>query len=141
MVATILTQLDRAGPYRVTAKRLEALAEEWLAQGFSHSVFMPAQPSSATDWLQQLGANLALPAHFGANFDALYDCLCDPEVLKLDKLVLELPDTQALGEAGCDTLIAVLQAVADEWRARGHFFWVLFSEPGIELDALPIAKT
>jgi RNAse (barnase) inhibitor barstar len=78
-----------------------------------------------------------LPDYFGGNFDALYDCLCDPDCLPDESCVLFIGNTQALGEEGCDILIAVLQAVADDWRDQGRSFWALFDAPGLDLTPLP----
>lgn len=139
MAASILTRRDLAGPYRLPRQRQQAIDEEIAALGLSLITLQPEQATDAAAWLQSAGRQLQLPAHFGGNFDALYDCLCDREILPQNGLVLQIGDTAALGEAGLDTLIAVLQAVADEWRDQERSFWALFTGPGVDLDPLPPA--
>lgn len=139
MAASILTRRDLAGPYRLPRQRQQAIDEEIAALGLPLITLQPEQVADAAAWLQSAGKQLQLPAHFGGNFDALYDCLCDREILPQSGLVLQIGDTAALGEAGLDTLIAVLQAVADEWRDQERSFWALFTGPGVDLDPLPPA--
>lgn len=137
MAASILANRDLAGPYRLAPQRQPQIAEEIAALKLASVTVAPPQAADATSWLREAGNQLQLPPHFGANFDALYDCLCDREILPQTSLVLLVSHTAPLGEEGLDTLIAVLQAVADEWREQERIFWALFSEPGIDLDPLP----
>ena len=138
MSETVLDQLDRCGPYRLAVNRLAELKTTLADRQWPVCEFTPDKAQSRDEWLRQLGLSLALPAHFGANFDALYDCLCDRAVLDQPALVLIFPDVAALGEEGSDTLIAVLQAAADEWREQGRRLWALFTAPGLDLDPLPL---
>lgn len=133
----ILANIERAGPYRVKAGRLESLVSECAER---NSVLFRIAPLDAVDtqsWLQALAATLALPAHFGNNFDALYDCLCDKTVMPQTTCVLLISNITALSEEASDTLIAVLQAASDEWRSEGRALWALFDTPGLDLDMLP----
>ena len=138
MTPSVLSRPELAGPYRLPPARREALLAEAAALGYPLQVISPEKPASTAAWLRAFGETLGFPAHFGANFDALYDCLCDREIVALPACVLVIEQLAPLGEAGCDTLIAVLQAVADEWRAEGRLFWALFATPGLDLDPLPL---
>lgn len=135
--ASPLDDLDRCGPYSVTANRLAGVKSAIAARGWPLLEFTPGPAGSRETWLCELGKALSLPAHFGANFDALYDSLCDRDLLPQPALVLIFSDTSALGEDGTDTLIAVLQAAADEWREQDRRLWALFSQQGADLDPLP----
>lgn len=137
MTASVLAQLEKTGPYRITATRLVALTSEAEALNYPSFVISPKNVTSTVEWLQVLAQQLNFPTHFGANFDALYDCLCDREVMPQTACILVLDHLDALDEAGCDTLIAVLQAVADEWREQQRPFWALFNAAGLDLDPLP----
>jgi RNAse (barnase) inhibitor barstar len=116
---------------------LVALTAEAETLGFPVFIISPEKATSTAEWLQHLAQQLNFPAYFGANFDALYDCLCDREVMPQAACVLMIKHLEALEEEGSDTLIAVLQAVADEWREQQRPFWALFSAPGLDLDPLP----
>lgn len=140
MATSILDNRDLAGPYRLPRSRQPAIEQEIHLSGLSPINFLAQAPSDASGWLKQLGAALNFPADFGCNFDALYDALCDREILPQQKLVIIIENTDALGEEKLDTLIAVLQAAADEWRDEQRSLWSLFTGPGIDLDALPAAK-
>lgn len=137
MSEAVLDQLERCGPYRLAVNRLDGIKTTVAERQWPLQAFIPEAATNAEAWLRQLGRTLALPEHFGANFDALYDCLCDREILPHAALVLLFPDVTALGEEGTDTLIAVLQAAADEWRDQGRRLWALFTAPGLDLDPLP----
>lgn len=137
MSTSILSQLEKSGPYRISASRLDALKTEAATLNFPIFVISPEKATSTAEWLQALAAQLNFPAHFGANFDALYDTLCDRASCPQTACVLILGNLEALGEEGCDTLIAVLQAVADEWREQQRSFWALFNAPQLDLDPLP----
>ena len=58
-----------------TVNQLQDTAKE-LGQHFLYANLAMAQ--SKQDVLDLVSAQFSLPAHFGKNFDALYDCLTDP---------------------------------------------------------------
>lgn len=136
-LASFLASPDRAGPYRLRPKQGEALAATVQAQGL---LFFRLNLDSATDktnWLTILGQTLGFPDWYGANFDALYDCLTDGDWMPPQGCLLHLSGFAALGEEGTDTLIAILQAAADEWREQGRPLWAVLEAPGLDLDPLP----
>lgn len=139
MAASVLACRDLAGPYRLPPQRRPQIDEEITALALAAIAIEPGAAADTTEWLREAGRQLQLPEHFGGNFDALYDCLCDRDLLPQPGLVLLIGNTAPLGEDGLDTLIAVLQAVADEWREQQRGFWALFTAPGIDLDPLPKA--
>jgi RNAse (barnase) inhibitor barstar len=134
---SVLTRRELTGPYLIDATRVEQIQRDIVALGFACATLKPGDAKTPATWLVEVGRQLNLPPHYGANFDALYDCLCDPDCLPDARFVLFIDNPHALGESGCDTLIAVLQAVADEWRDAGRSFWALLDAPGLDLARLP----
>jgi RNAse (barnase) inhibitor barstar len=133
-----LAQRELAGPYLLPARRQPEIEAAAAALALPVCRLSP-QGADRAAWLQSLGQQLQFPAWFGGNFDALYDSLNDPELLPAPALVLWFDSLQGLDEDSQDTLIAVLQAVADDWRAQGRALWALFAVPGLLLDPLPAA--
>ena len=67
--------------------------------------------------LKTVAAALALPSHFGANLDALYDCLTDLPLAPDHEhsiTLAELPRTPA-----GDAVYTVFADAAEFWRERG----------------------
>lgn len=86
--------------------------------------------------LERLALALGFPDWFGANWDALEDCLADlswragtGHVILLERQV-ELP-VDDLG-----VLVEVLGAAAEHWAGRGRPFFAIFVDPDGDL-ALP----
>lgn len=140
MATPLFGRYDLAGPYRLSNQRLAAVQEETATLGLSTVRIEPGNAMDRHTWLQEAARQLQLPEHFGGNFDALYDCLCDRDCLPQSTLILLIGKTSALGEEGTDTLIAVLQAAADEWREQERALWALFLAPGLDLEPLPTPK-
>ena len=75
----------------------------------------------------------SLPAHFGHNLDALYDCVTDlrprGEAEQPGFLVIleNLPDTAAFGREQRDALLDVFRDAADFFFDRKTAFRVLYS--------------
>ena len=132
----LFARTDLAGPWRLPAKR----RDEILAAAGTltvNRIFADKSAATTRDWLRALAEALALPAWFGANFDALYDMLCDREIVGGSDRLLLIENLNGLREDDVDTLIAVLQAAADEWRDYDRRLWALFAVDDIDLDPLP----
>src|SRR5574343_188202 len=94
------------------------------------------QQTSIESALTQLGSAFQFPIWYGANFDALYDCLCDPDWQPAKGHVLVINGMARLRAADPDdfaTLIEVLQAVADARRERQAPFWILIDAPARDI--------
>jgi RNAse (barnase) inhibitor barstar len=80
-----------------------------------------------------LGRGLVLPGCFGANLDALYDCLTDLEPAPgaaapgLVLVVEHLPGSPGFGAEQRDALLEVLRDVAAEFAGRGVAFRAFWS--------------
>ena len=81
-----------------------------------------------------LGAGLALPAHFGANLDALYDCLTDLEPPAgarrpgIAILVEGLPRGPSFDDGQLESLLDVFRDAAQAFAGRPaafRVFWTL----------------
>ena len=114
-----------SGIYHLPSSGLAALQEACTALEY---------PCFKTD-LQALG----FPAWYGANLDALKDCLTDFSWHDAPGYVLIISGADAL-HADC-TLFANLNAVfsstIEEWREHGIPFWVFYDMRADGLAALP----
>ncbi len=101
-----------------------------------------AQQASVESVLSQLGSALNFPIWYGANFDALFDCLCDPDWQPAKGHVLLINGMAHLRAADPDdfaTLIEVFQAVAEARRERLTPFWILIDTPARGIPSFPEA--
>ncbi len=131
-----LEDLALAGPHRLPPDSEAELMAAAMELGWPVTCHRPADAADTGAWLAALGRALHLPEHFGANFDALYDCLTDQELIGDAGRLLVLGNLAPLGE-DVDILIAVLQAASDEWRDQGRALWTLLDDPRLDLDPLP----
>jgi RNAse (barnase) inhibitor barstar len=80
--------------------------------------------------LERIGAVLEFPRWYGANWDALFDCLNDLEWLAAPGHVLVFENTRGLREGApgdFDVLLDLLQESAVAWRERGVPFRAIVS--------------
>jgi RNAse (barnase) inhibitor barstar len=136
-IADLLRRTELAGPYRLRREQLPVVLD--AARELN---FQIAEVALGETLLVDLGRQLAFPEHYGANFDALYDCLTDSQVMAASGCLLVFAGTVDVPgdddeESPVDTLIAVLQGASDEWREQGRALWALFAVPGLPLDPLP----
>jgi RNAse (barnase) inhibitor barstar len=88
--------------------------------------------------LAALARDLALPDYFGANWDALADCLTDLEWEPADGYVLVLRGLEGFARQSPQEyamLIGVLMDAAAFWREEGVPFYVLLAGEGRELGS------
>lgn len=142
MSEKFLDKADQAGVYYLPTGRRTTIA---TAAGRLRLHALPvdlSRAASAGEALRRLGEALSFPDWYGANFDALYDCLTDPEcfpgkghVLSVDGIAtLRQGDPQAFA-----TLLEVLQAAAGQRRAAGAPLWVLIDTHPPGIHSLPEA--
>jgi len=90
--------------------------------------------------LHQLGTDLSLPDWYGANFDALSDCLTDLGWQEAPGYVLLITGADDLCAADADgfaTLNDVFSGVVESWREQGVPFWVFYDLRADGLATLP----
>lgn len=89
-----------------------------------------------------LAKGLGLPAHFGGNLDALYDCLTDLQPPPADSpgvvLVLEnLTPTKGFDTDQVEAILEVLTDAADHFREQGIGFRAYYSIATAVSDGSP----
>jgi RNAse (barnase) inhibitor barstar len=101
-----------------------------LGQHFLYANLATAQ--SKQDVLDLLAAQFILPAHFGKNFDALYDCMTDPVHKSGPQpgfiVVLEqIPATAKFDKEAREQLLDIFRDTADYWADRKIPFRCFYS--------------
>lgn len=91
-----------------------------------------AQAQSKQDVLEQIATSFLFPAHFGKNFDALYDCMTDLVHKSGDQpgfiVVLEqLPMGPRFDREAREQLLDVFRDAADFWGERKIPFRCFYS--------------
>jgi hypothetical protein len=79
--------------------------------------------------LRQLGEDLAFPAWYGHNLDALNDCLTDFSWREAAGYLLLIANSERLQvkrPAALGAVNEVFAAAIDEWRTRGIPLWVFY---------------
>ena len=135
-----LTHLDKAGLYYLPSGLRETIEKTASTLHFQTLPVDMAKYRTIAQVLLHLGSALHFPVWYGANLDALYDCLTDSDwqarkghvlfINGLDKLRLADPENFA-------TLIEVFQAAAEARRDAGVPLWVLLDTPARNITALP----
>ena len=126
-----------SGPYRLNEKQLPAL-EQTLSTSGIQVIQIQCQTGSSLPWMQQIASALAFPDTLGINMDALYDYLSDPAIVPRSPLLFVFHHPEQIDEDQSDILIAVMQAVADEWRETNTPLWAVFISSKLDLDPLPL---
>jgi hypothetical protein len=117
----------RAGVYRASAA--QALEEATRGSGLDVVTI-----DAGANLLDAMARALDFPDWFGANWDALEDCLSDLSWRKAEGHVLILRSYPKGDELGL--LTDVLRTVADYWAGRGKPFFAVYLDPQKHL-ALP----
>lgn len=110
--------------------------------GFAVTATDLAGRRTAQEVLQHLGPALALPEWYGANFDALADCLGDPDWQPAPGHIVMLGGTRTFRSAAPEdwrTLIDVLETVAASRADDGKPFWIVLDSPDTGLPPFIIA--
>ena len=116
----------------IRAHRIQDLqtAAETLGSHFLYANLAHAQTKA--DIFELLSTQFHLPAHFGKNWDALYDCLTDPIskagpqpgfIVVLD----QIPTTPKFDKEIREQLLDVFRDTADFWAERKISFRCFYS--------------
>jgi RNAse (barnase) inhibitor barstar len=90
--------------------------------------------------LRELGHTLRFPDWYGANLDALYDCLTDPEnqpAFGQMLLISGLNRLQSTDPDSLSMLVEVFRSASEVRREAGTPLWVLLDTPADDLPTLP----
>ena len=138
----VFRKIETSGVYSLAANRWAA-AESAAAKEHLHLLKASIPPHAGKDkTLAKLGADLGFPTWYGANFDALFDCLTDPDWLPEKGQVILIQGMAELRNTAPETfatLIDVLKAAAEARKDAGHSFWVLLDNPAPGIAVFPEA--
>ena len=116
----------------IRAFRVQELqdAASALGQHFLYANLATAQ--SKQDVLDLIAQQFTLPAHFGKNFDALYDCMTDPVHKSGPQpgfiVVLEqIPANAKFDKEAREQLLDIFRDTADYWAERKTPFRCFYS--------------
>lgn len=129
-----------AGVYHLPHGDRQAATEAARDLGFALLQADLAGVRAAPAALERLGRDLGLPDWYGANYDALADCLTDLGWNEAPGYVLLVSGADELHAHDADalrTLDAVFAAVVDYWREADVPFWVLHDMRPDGLASLP----
>lgn len=80
-----------SGLYRIDAgQRAAMLRAGALPEGYRAVVIEGSGVESREVFFDKLANALSFPSYFGRNWDAVYDCLTDPSVMPVERVVLVL---------------------------------------------------
>ena len=122
----ILAQVEHAGVYHMPLDGETELIAAAERNGF---VVFRADLARARDkdgLLETIGREMRFPEWFGANWDALLDCLADLAWRPAEGYVVILEHCDGIhGRAEADFVHAlqVFEEAANEWREQGIAFW------------------
>lgn len=140
MSGRLLQKAAQAGLYYLSPARREGIvkaAEELQLQ--THSADL-SPCRTIDDVLRHLGTALHFPVWYGANFDALYDCLTDSDWQPGKGQVLLINGLESLRRSDSEnfaTLIEVFLASAELRRDSGMPFWILIDTVAPGIPELP----
>lgn len=137
-LAAVLGQTAHSGLYHLPVESQTAAMT--ACPDFVHCHADLRHARRKTEVLRLLGQALAFPDYYGENFDALLDCLTDPDWRPAPGYILCIAGLDQLNKADASsyaTLLAVFRAAAEERRLAGTPFWILLDHAAGELPALP----
>ena len=129
-----LEDAAKSGVYRTS--RIDPLADSLRGNGldFERIALHGIRDKSAL--MDALSRSLRLPAWFGANWDALEDCLSDLSWRAAAGHVFVFEGLDSLPQDDAGVLFGVLESAAQFWRGQDKPFFAVFVDPGRKL-ALP----
>jgi hypothetical protein len=135
----LLLQRQDAGIYFLPESDLDELREAAAVNRFACLRVDLRGCGDKAALLARLAEALALPAHFGHNWDALADALGDLRSGDVPGVVLVLEHTDTLrrhATADFKCAMEVVQGACREWAGRGVPFWAFVVLPDDEFAAL-----
>jgi Barstar (barnase inhibitor) len=118
---------ESSGVYR--ASRVDPLAEAVLGTRLSFARIGLHDVPDKQALLRRIADMLAFPNWFGANWDALEDCLTDLSWREAQGHVLAFEGFQFLPADDLGVLTDVLIVAAEFWPERGRSFFAVFIDP------------
>ena len=140
----VLAQSNLAGIYHLPRSDCKALKQATLALGYGWLQADLDEKRDISAVLEKLGKALRLPDWYGANFDALSDCLTDLSWNEAPGYVLLLSGADELhgrDHASFETLNEVFSGVVENWQEAKVPFWVFYDMRPDGLAPLPTLAT
>jgi hypothetical protein len=140
MSGQLLEKTAQAGLYYISPARREGIVKAAKELHFQTHPADISQCRTVDDVLHHLGSALHFPVWYGANFDALYDCLTDSEWQPGKGHVLLINGLESLRRSDPEsfaTLIEVFLATAEVRRDSGMPFWILIDTFVPDIPELP----
>ncbi|PKO32272.1 MAG: hypothetical protein CVU34_15895 [Betaproteobacteria bacterium HGW-Betaproteobacteria-7] len=135
-----LLDSERAGLYYLPTERWENLGQQARRHGFHFLTADLSACRTTAEALSELGRAFAFPAWYGANFDALLDCLADPDWLMAPGQILLISGfaslRRSIGE-DLSTLQEVLAAAAEERKTSAKPLWIVIDAPARGITPCP----
>lgn len=142
MTPSFALQTEHNGAYYLPTERRAAFQSlVQAAQQDIQSIDL-SRCTTISGALKKVGKTLRFPTWYGANLDALFDCLTDPDWLAGSARIISLSGTQKLAASEPEAfsgLLDVLQSVAETLRDDGILFWALLDTDHPALKHLPEA--
>lgn len=132
MADDFLRDNSRCGLFHLTARQRAVLTDLAASAGLHLREVDLASCREKTECLSVLGKALAFPDWYGANFDALLDCLGDPDWQTKTGDILLISGLERLlrnDRKSLVTLLDVLAAAVDERRRTDQPMWIFFDRP------------
>jgi RNAse (barnase) inhibitor barstar len=137
---TLLAQTERSGIYHLPHSDCKALKQAALTLHFGWLQTDFGESRDIAAILEKIGHDLRLPEWYGANHDALADCLSDLSWNAAPGYVLLIAGAGKLHDrdrAAFDLLNEVLGSVIGDWQAERTPFWVFYDLPAKAAGSLP----
>jgi hypothetical protein len=129
---TLLSTPERAGVYHLPPVKRRAIELAARKRHYSCHHLDIHQGMDIEAVLARIGEVLHFPDWYGANFDALNDCLTDPECLPGKGHILTIDGCEqmlASDPIGYATLLEVFVAAIEDLRKIGTPLWILLDKP------------
>ena len=136
----LLAQSEFAGVYHLPHIDCKPLKQATLALGYGWLQADFSKQREVAPALEKLGKDLRLPDWYGANYDALADCLSDLSWNAAPGYVLLITGADKLhgkDEAAFNTLNEVFAGVIGNWQEAKVPFWVFYDMRPNSLASLP----
>lgn len=135
----LLGQAELSGIYHLPSSGVAPLQK--AAESLDYACFKAdlRESDDLAVALVELGRSLGFPEWYGANLDALNDCLTDFSWYEAPGYVVIIAGADTLHARGIPfvQLNEVLAAAAQEWRKQDIPFWVFYDMRADGLVALP----
>lgn len=135
-----LNASEPSGVFFLAAEARQSVEASAARQHLIPLVTHLGQQDTIASALRKIGDDLAFPIWYGTNFDALFDCLTDPDWQPAKGHVLLIDGIEALRLANPEnftTLLEVFQAVAEHRSNSGKPFWVMIDTPALGIKKFP----